>query len=87
MACHHHEVEQESIEAVIVEAADAISGARPGARREDLEQYSNVCARVEEIANLFKGVSQSYAIRSGREVRIIVKTGRGGQSGRNPYGP
>lgn len=73
IAAHHHEVEQESIEAVIVEAADAISGARPGARREDLEQYIKRLRALEEIANSFKGVSQSYAIQAGREVRILVK--------------
>ncbi len=72
MASHHHEVDQESIEAVIVESADAISGARPGARREDLEQYIKRLRALEEIANSFKGVQQSYAIQAGREVRIIV---------------
>lgn len=70
---HHHEVEQESVEAVIVEAADAISGARPGARREDLEQYIKRLRALEEVANSHKGVLHSYAIQAGREVRIIVR--------------
>ena len=70
---HHHETEQESIEAVIVEAADAISGARPGARRENLEQYIKRLRALEEMAHSFKGVSQAYAIQAGREIRIIVK--------------
>jgi ribonuclease Y len=70
---HHHEVEQESVEAVIVEAADAISGARPGARRESLEQYIKRIRALEEIANSFKGVNQSYALQAGREVRIFVR--------------
>ncbi|HSV85525.1 MAG TPA: ribonuclease Y, partial [Levilinea sp.] len=73
IAAHHHEIEQESVEAVIVESADAISGARPGARREDLEQYIKRLRSLEEIANTHKGVSQSYAIQAGREVRIIVR--------------
>jgi len=70
---HHHEVEQQSVEAVIVEAADAISGARPGARRESLELYLKRIQALEEIANGFKGVDESYAIQAGREIRIIVK--------------
>lgn len=73
IAAHHHEMEQESVEAIIVESADAISGARPGARREDLEQYIKRLKALEDIANSFKGVSQTYAIQAGREVRIIVK--------------
>lgn len=73
IGAHHHEIEQESIEAVIVEAADAISGARPGARREDLEQYIKRLRSLENIANNHKGVESSYAIQAGREVRIIVK--------------
>src|SRR5574338_1374644 len=73
IASHHHEVEQESVEAVIAEAADAISGARPGARREDLELYIKRLRALEDIANSFKGVSQSYAIQAGREVRIVVR--------------
>jgi ribonucrease Y len=73
IASHHHEVDQESVEAVIVESADAISGARPGARREDLEQYIKRLRALEEVANSYKGVQQSYAIQAGREVRIIVR--------------
>jgi ribonuclease Y len=70
---HHHEVPQETIEAVIAESADAISGARPGARREDLEAYIKRIRTLEDMATSFKGVSQAYAIQAGREVRIIVK--------------
>nr|HID14730.1 ribonuclease Y [Anaerolineae bacterium] len=70
---HHHEMEQNSIEAIIVEAADAISGARPGARRESLELYLKRIHALEEIAKSFKGVAESYAIQAGREIRIIVK--------------
>ncbi|MEK6256328.1 MAG: ribonuclease Y [Chloroflexota bacterium] len=73
IASHHHEVEQETVEAIIVETADAISGARPGARRESMEQYVKRIRALEEIANSHKGVNQSYAIQAGREVRIIVR--------------
>jgi ribonuclease Y len=73
IAAHHHEAEQETVEAVIVEAADAISGARPGARRESLEQYVKRIRALEDLANSYKGVVQSYALQAGREVRIIVR--------------
>jgi ribonuclease Y len=70
---HHHEVDQLSIEAVIAEAADAISGARPGARREDLEAYIKRIRTLEELSQSFEGVQQAFAIQAGREVRVIVK--------------
>ncbi len=73
IASHHHEVEQETVEAAIVEAADAISGARPGARRESLEQYIKRVRALEEIANSHRGVTSSYALQAGREVRIFVR--------------
>ena len=70
---HHHEVDQLTIEAVIAEAADAISGARPGARREDLEAYIKRIRTLEELSMSFEGVQQAFAIQAGREVRVIVK--------------
>jgi ribonuclease Y len=73
IAGHHHEIEQDSVEAVIVEAADAISGARPGARRESLEQYIKRIRALEEVASSFSGVSQCYALQAGREIRLIVQ--------------
>jgi ribonuclease Y len=73
VSAHHHEAEQESVEAVIVEAADAISGARPGARRENLEQYVKRIRTLEDIATSFDGVEEAFALQAGREVRIIVR--------------
>jgi ribonuclease Y len=73
IASHHHEIEQETVEAVIAEAADAISGARPGARREDLEAYIKRIRNLEELSVSFDGVQQAFAIQAGREVRVIVK--------------
>lgn len=73
IASHHQEVEPQSIEAIIVAAADAISGARPGARRESFDTYIKRVTELESIGNSFTGVTQTYAIQAGREIRVIVR--------------
>jgi len=75
MEAHHNEVEPQTIEAVVVQAADALSGARPGARGESLEQYVKRLRDLEEIATRHKGVDKVYAMQAGREIRVMVAPG------------
>ncbi len=75
MEAHHNEVEPQTIEAVIVQAADALSGARPGARGESLEQYVKRLRDLEELATRHKGVDKVYAMQAGREIRVMVAPG------------
>jgi ribonuclease Y len=73
IAAHHEEVRPETTEALVVMIADAISGSRPGARRESADQYIRRLEALEAIANSFDGVDQSFAIQAGREVRVVVR--------------
>ena len=73
ISSHHMDIEPLTIEAVLVQVADAVSGSRPGARREDLESYIKRLTRLEDLANEFDGVDKAFAIQAGRELRIVVK--------------
>lgn len=76
MEAHHFDVEFRTLEAVLVQAADATSAARPGARREALESYVKRLEQLEEMASSFSGVSKAFALQAGREVRIMVESSK-----------
>ena len=76
MSCHHGDHEPRTVEAMLITAADALSAARPGARREMLETYVKRLEQLEGIANSYKGVQKSYAMQAGREIRITVDAGQ-----------
>ena len=73
IAAHHNDIEPQTIVACLVQAADAISAARPGARRENVENYIKRLQRLEDLSSSFKGVDKAYAIQAGREIRVMVK--------------
>jgi len=74
VSAHHMDIDWPSLEAMLVQAADAISAARPGARRDILESYVKRLEKLEGIADSFKGVSKSFALQAGREIRIMVES-------------
>jgi ribonuclease Y len=76
MEAHHNEVEPRTVEAVVVQITDALSGARPGARGDSLEQYVERLRELEEIASRYSGVERVYAMRAGREIRVVVDPGK-----------